>query len=120
MNILEGVMSKRVKFTVRLEPGSPEMRFLGSFKDGLKSDLVRKALLFYIQNGAAGREPLAVHGPVSDQDRLVKPSPAPESVPVAVHAPVSVPSPAMPPVQTPAAEPKPGQDPRMSKLLADW
>jgi hypothetical protein len=116
MNILEESMSKRVKFTVRLDPGSEEMRFLGSFKDGLKSDLVRKALLFYIQNGAAGREPLAVHAPVVDQNRLVKPSPAPESVPVAVHTPVSV----TPPVQTPAAEPKPGQDPRMSKLLADW
>jgi hypothetical protein len=114
MNILEGSMSKRVKFTVRLDPGSEEMRFLGSFKDGLKSDLVRKALLFYIQNGAANREPLAVHAPVSDQDRLVKPSPAPESVPVAV--PVSV----TPLVQTPAAEPKPGQDPRISKLLEDW
>jgi len=111
-------MSKRVKFTVRLDPGSEEMRFLGSFKDGLKSDLVRKALLFYIKNGAAGREPLAVHAPVSDQDRLVKPFSVSETVPVS--APVSVPSPAMPPVQAPAAETKPGQDPRMSKLLADW
>jgi len=109
-------MSKRVKFTVRLDPGSEEMRFLDTFKDGLKSDLVRKALLFYIKNGAAGREPLAVHAPVADHDRLVKPSLTPESVPVAV----SVPSPAMPPVQTPAAEPKPGQDPRISKLLEDW
>ena len=107
-------MSKRVKFTVRLDPGSEEMRFLGEYRDGLKSEIVRKALLFYIKNGGRDREPLAVHGPVSDQDRLVKPSPAPESVPVAV--PVSV----TPPVQTPAAETKPGQDPRMSKLLADW
>jgi hypothetical protein len=90
------------------------MRFLGEYRDGLKSEIVRKALLFYIQNGAGNREPLAVHGPVADQDRLVKPSPAPESVPVAV--PVSV----TPLVQTPAAEPKPGQDPRISKLLADW
>jgi hypothetical protein len=120
MNILEGSMSKRVKFTVRLEPGSPELRFLGDYRDGLKSEIVRKALLFYIQNGAGNREPLAVHGPVSDQDRLLKPRPAPESVPVAVHAPVSVPSPVMPPVQTPAAETKPGQDPRISKLLEDW
>lgn len=107
-------MSKRVKFTVRLEPGSPEMRFLGDYRDGLKSEIVRKALLFYIQNGAAGREPLAVHGPVSDMDRLVKPVQVPESVPVAAPVPVTL------PVPSPAAEPKPGQDPRMSKLLADW
>jgi hypothetical protein len=120
MNILEERMSKRVKFTVRLEPGSPEMRFLGDYRDGLKSEIVRKALLFYIKNGAGNREPLAVHGPVSDQDRLVKPFSVSETVPVAVHAPVSVPSPVMPPVQTPAAEPKPGQDPRISKLLEDW
>ena len=107
-------MSKRVKFTVRLEPGSPEMRFLGEYRDGLKSEIVRKALLFYIQNGAGNREPLAVHAPVADQDRLVKPFSVSETVPVA--APVSVP----PVVQTPAAETKPGQDPRISKLLADW